>query len=213
MKVKVCGLKYPDNIKPVAALAPDYMGFICYKKSPRYIEDLDEEFIATLPESILKTGVFVNQSFEAINKLLNKYEFDVVQLHGTETPQLCARLRKRVVVIKAFGVDADFDFERLQPYLESVDYFLFDTKTPVHGGSGQTFNWDILDGYKYDVPFFLSGGLSQDNLAEAAKLKHPMLHGVDLNSRYEVSPGLKDISKLTEAFDTINTLYSNEVRS
>jgi phosphoribosylanthranilate isomerase len=213
MKIKVCGLKFPENIEEVAALLPDYMGFICYSKSPRYIDKLDEDLLATLPEHILKTGVFVNQSTETINKYLNRYEFDVIQLHGNESPELCKMFRKKVLVIKAFGVDEHFDFNRLDAYKNHVDYFLFDTKTPVHGGSGVTFNWEILNNYTGEVPFFLSGGLSLDNLAEAAKFKHPQLYGADLNSRFEVLPGLKDLEKLKKAFNTIKTFNSDEVRS
>lgn len=213
MKIKVCGLKYPDNIEAVAALSPDYMGFICYKKSPRYVDKLDEDKLALLPEHILKTGVFVNQSTETINKYLNKYEFDVIQLHGAETTELCKRFRKKVMVIKAFGVDEGFDFNQLVPYYNNVDFFLFDTKTPVHGGSGQTFNWAILNNYTGDIPFFLSGGLSADNLHEIEKIDHPMFYGVDLNSRFEMEPGLKNTEQLKQAFNTIKTINSHEVRS
>jgi phosphoribosylanthranilate isomerase len=208
MKIKICGLKHPDNIEAVAALSPDYMGFICYSRSPRYIGELDEDVLATLPDHILKTGVFVNASVERINKTMNKYGFEAIQLHGAETPDNCALFRTKVIVIKAFGVDEDFDFTRLENYANKVDYFLFDTKTVAHGGSGKTFNWEVLNKYTGDVPFFLSGGLSLENLAEVGNIKHPMLYGVDLNSRFESAPALKDINKLKEAFNIIKTFNS-----
>ncbi|AMR33266.1 N-(5'-phosphoribosyl)anthranilate isomerase [Mucilaginibacter sp. PAMC 26640] len=206
MKIKVCGLKDPANIKAVAALSPDYMGFICYNRSPRFISDLDEDVLATLPDHILKTGVFVNASIEHISKVMNKYGFDAIQLHGTENPEACAFFRPKLLVIKAFGVDEEFEFGRLIDYRNKVDFFLFDTKTPVHGGSGKTFDWTMLNRYAGDIPFFLSGGLSPENLQEVAKIDHPMFYGVDLNSKFEVSPGLKDVDKLKTAFSTIKNI-------
>ncbi|OOQ61995.1 phosphoribosylanthranilate isomerase [Mucilaginibacter pedocola] len=205
MRIKVCGLKYPDNIADVAALSPDYMGFIYYSRSPRFIGELDEDVLETLPDHILKTGVFVNASVERVSKTMNKYGFDALQFHGTETPDYCALFRPKVQVLKAFGVDEDFDFGRLEAYENKVDYFLFDTKTAAHGGSGQTFNWSVLNKYTGSVPFFLSGGLSLENLAEVGNINHPMLYGVDLNSRFESAPAEKDINKLKEAFNIIKT--------
>ncbi|MBL4678171.1 MAG: phosphoribosylanthranilate isomerase [Mucilaginibacter sp.] len=200
MVIKVCGLKYADNIKAIADLSPDYMGFICYEKSPRFIEGLAPEALFQQPSDIIKTGVFVNEDPDVISKLIYKYKFDAVQLHGNESPEFCALFKHEVEVIKAFGIDKDFDFGRLDAYKNSVDYFLFDTKTPAHGGSGLTFDWTVLDKYKLDIPFFLSGGLSVENISEIANIKHPAFYGVDLNSRFELSPGLKDIDKLKKAF-------------
>ncbi len=206
MKIKVCGLKYSDNIKVVEALAPDYMGFICYKKSPRYIGGMDDEELVNIPTDIIKVGVFVDEDADSISKMIYKYKFDAIQLHGSESPEFCDMYKHEVQVIKAFGVDKQFDFTRLDSYKNNVDYFLFDTKTPVHGGSGMVFDWGVLNKYKLDVPFFLSGGLSLDNLEEIKKIKHSAFYGVDLNSKFELSPALKDISKLKQAFNTINTL-------
>ncbi|MEO6149327.1 MAG: phosphoribosylanthranilate isomerase, partial [Mucilaginibacter sp.] len=126
--------------------------------------------------------------------------FDAIQLHGSETPWFCAEFKGRVKVIKAFGIDNGFDFDQLIPYKNLVDYFLFDTKTPVHGGSGKTFNWDMLNAYTLNLPFFLSGGISIDHLDVIKKIDHPQLYGVDLNSRFEISPGIKNIELLTAAF-------------
>lgn len=210
MKVKVCGLRDSDNIKAVEALAPDYMGVICYNKSIRFIGAMEDDELVNISTNVTKVGVFVDEDADSISKLIYKYKFDAIQLHGSESPEFCDMFKHEVQVIKAFGIDENFDFALLEAYKNNVNYFLFDTKTPVYGGSGITFNWSILDKYKLNVPFFLSGGLSLDNLEEVKQIKHPAFYGVDLNSKFELSPGLKDIDKLTKAFNTIN---SNEVRS
>lgn len=203
MKIKICGLKQPDNINAITALAPDYMGFICYAPSPRYASGLQTEMLSLLPESIFKTAVFVNEDAETITKLTDTYNFDAIQLHGNEDPEFCNLFKDKVTVIKAFGLDESFNFERLDSFTGSVDYFLFDTKTDKHGGSGLIFDWSLLDKYKLNIPFFLSGGLSLENLEEIALIKHPQFYGVDLNSRFEIEPGLKDIDKLKKAFDIL----------
>jgi phosphoribosylanthranilate isomerase len=195
MKIKVCGMKYPDNISAVAALQPDYMGFIFYPQSPRFAAELD-----AIEVSVIKTGVFVDENEGKVKKLIGKCQLDAIQLHGNESPQYCKLFKGKVTVIKAFGVDQDFDFEKLNDYNGCVDYFLFDTKTIKHGGSGQTFDWKLLDNYKLDIPFFLSGGLSLENMEEVKTISHTQFYGVDLNSRFEIEPGLKDIDKLTKAF-------------
>jgi phosphoribosylanthranilate isomerase len=214
MKIKVCGLKDPKNIEAVAALNPDYLGFICYGPSPRYIGQLSAESFKKLQINIKKTAVFVNESAQKINSLIHAYNFDVIQLHGDETPEFCQNFKNRVTVFKAFGLDDNFDFGRLDNYINKVDYFLFDTKTAAYGGSGKIFDWGILENYKLDVPFFLSGGISLDNLDEIKKIDHPQFYGVDLNSRFETAPGIKDTSKLKQAFDIINKQpIINEIRS
>lgn len=213
MKIKVCGLKYPENIQSVAELTPDYMGFIFYNKTPRYAGELLANTLSELPQTIIKTGVFVSDTLPVINLLIDEYGFKAVQLHGNESPEFCAQLKDKVKVIKAFGVNEDFDFEQLKSYAGQVDLFLFDTKTPVHGGSGKTFDWALLDKYQLDVPFFISGGISLDNIEEVKRIKHPQFYGVDLNSRFEVEPGLKDIRKLEKAFEMLKTLDTNEIRS
>jgi phosphoribosylanthranilate isomerase len=213
MKIKVCGLKYPDNIQDVAALKPNYMGFICYDRSPRFISDMAIHTLEQLPSTIYKTAVFVNEGKDVINNLIAQYKFNAIQLHGSESPDFSNSFRNKVTVIKAFGLNHDFDFEQLNAYAGKVDYFLFDTKTDLYGGSGKTFDWTILSDYKLDIPFFLSGGLSLANLEEVKQIDHPQFYGVDLNSQFETSPGLKDIEKLTKAFDIINTHTTNEIRS
>ena len=203
MKIKVCGLKVPENIKAVSALNPDYVGFIFYGPSPRFIDELTLEALNQLPSYITKTAVFVNETKEKVSQLIDQYHFDAIQLHGDESPEFTAYFKGKVKVLKAFGINEDFDFNRLNAYKNSVDFFLFDTKTPIHGGSGKTFDWNILNNYKLDIPFFLSGGLSLENLEEIRNFSHPQFYGVDLNSKFEIEPGMKDINKLEKAFDII----------
>jgi phosphoribosylanthranilate isomerase len=203
MKIKVCGLRDPQNMEQVAALIPDYMGFIFYGSSPRFVADVPAETLNALPASIGKTAVFVNESAENINALIDQFKFDAVQLHGNESVEFCSEFKGRVKVIKAFGLNNDFDFEQLNAYVDKVDFFLFDTKTDIHGGSGKTFDWGILDKYQLGIPFFLSGGISLENLEEIKKIIHPQFYGVDLNSRFETAPGIKNIEKLKVAFNAI----------
>ncbi|QQL50962.1 phosphoribosylanthranilate isomerase [Mucilaginibacter ginkgonis] len=203
MKIKVCGLKDPNNIKAIEALGPDFIGLIFYPRSPRYIDGLPSSVTKAISPAIVKTGVFVNDSFESINSLISEYELDAVQLHGVENPEFCAGLKKRVKVIKAFNIDEEFDFDDLDVYLPHVDYFLFDTRSNKPGGSGLTFDWSVLKNYTHNAPFFLSGGLSLDNLEAALKISHPQFYAVDLNSKFEISPGIKDAGKLKEAFNLI----------
>ena len=212
MKIKVCGLRDNNNIKAVAALGPDYVGFICYGPSPRYINDMPADVLANLPASMYKTGVFVDESKETIDKLIADYGFNAIQLHGNESPEFANSFRAKVTVLKAFGLNSDFDFEQLNNYANKVDYFLFDTKTDMHGGSGKTFDWSILDKYELNIPFFLSGGLSLYNLDEVNAIDHPQFYGVDLNSKFETSPGVKDIDKLKKAFSMLKN-RTNEIRS
>jgi phosphoribosylanthranilate isomerase len=213
MIIKVCGLNDAENMQAVAALGPQYVGFICYERSPRYMAGIDTAALKNIPQHIIKTGVFVNEDAGTINKLIEKFGFNAVQLHGSESPEFCAQFKGKVKVLKAFGIDENFDFEQLKPYAPYADFFLFDTKTVIHGGSGKTFNWDILKNYTLDVPFFLSGGISTDNLAEIEKIDHPQLYGVDLNSRFETSPGIKNITLLKQAFGLIKQFNTHEIRS
>ncbi len=213
MKIKVCGLRNPENIKAVAGLSPDYMGFICYEHSSRFISDMPAEVMNDISAPVYKTGVFVDETEANINALIGNYGFNTIQLHGKESPEFANSFRNKVTVIKAFGLDNDFDFNQLNAYAEKVDYLLFDTKTAIHGGSGKTFNWNVLDKYKLSVPFFLSGGLSLDNLETIKKITHPQFYGVDLNSRFETAPGMKDIEKLKQAFNLLKQFTAHEIRS
>ncbi len=202
MKIKVCGMKYASNINSVATLAPDYLGFIFYPKSKRFVGlDFDRSDLSSLNPSIHKVAVFVNAYLNEVTEFSNIYGIKIVQLHGDEKPEFCSDLRlNKFKVIKAFGVNEDFDFSSLEAYQDSVDYFLFDTKTPEYGGSGKSFNWQVLNRYQLSVPFFLSGGLSLENIPEIQAIDHPQLFGVDLNSRFEKEPGVKNTELLAEAF-------------
>lgn len=198
MKIKVCGMKYADNIQAVAGLNPDYLGFIFYEKSPRYaIHDLNAIQLSTISENIQTVGVFVNEEFNAIKQICREFQISTVQLHGDESPEFCKKLKNAgFTVVKAFGINENFDFGNLQIYVDCCDFFLFDTKTSEHGGSGKKFKWDLLNRYHLKLPFFLSGGISLDDLDEIKKIKSEYLCAIDVNSRFETEVGLKDVTML-----------------
>lgn len=197
LKVKVCGMKFPENIKEVVALEPDMIGFIFYPKSPRYAEPLDLKALESIPPSIKKIGVFVNEDLENILTEVYKYKLDGVQLHGTEMVKMCIDLRDTgLIIIKAFPIAEAFNFKVTNHYEGVCDYFLFDTKTDVFGGSGTKFDWKMIREYNGQTPFILSGGIALDDVDDILDIEHPKMVGVDLNSRFEFSPGLKDIHKL-----------------
>lgn len=199
MKIKICGMKIPVNILAVAALQPDMMGFIFYPKSPRYAEPLDMATLDALPKSIKKIGVFVNEDLEDVLTIATKYDLDGVQLHGTEMVKMCAELRKAgFMVIKAFPIAEAYNFKVTKAYEGACDYFLFDTKTDAYGGSGVKFNWEMLNEYVGETPFLLSGGIAADDAEAILKIVHPKLAGTDLNSKFEVRPGLKNVEMLHE---------------
>ena len=205
MKIKICGMKFPQNIQAVAALKPDFMGFIFYPKSLRYAEPLDSTALNALPESIKKIGVFVNENLENILTFVYKYKLDGVQLHGTELVGMCKELRESgLIVIKAFPIAEAYNFKVTKPYEGVCDYFLFDTKTDAFGGSGVKFNWKMLDEYKCQTPFLLSGGIAADDTEAILKIKHTKFAGIDLNSKFEVKPGEKNVELLREFLSPLN---------
>lgn len=190
-------MKY--NPLEVAALQPDYLGFIFYDKSPRNIDVI----IPSLPLNIKKVGVFVNATAEEILQKVAKYGLNMVQLHGQENPELCLHLKNLTIgVIKVFGVDENFDFCTLEPYESSCDYYLFDTKGKLPGGNGYTFDWEVLEDYPSDKPYFLSGGIGMENIDEILTFLYrpesKYCHALDVNSRFETKPGLKNITKIKE---------------
>ncbi len=193
-------MKNPENIKALAQLPIDYMGLIFYPKSPRYIQNLESNFLDVLPDTINRVGVFVDEDIEVVLKQIEKYNLNQIQLHGQESPGYCVECwnRSNVEVIKAFNVASSQDFEETKPYEDICQYFLFDTKTPQHGGSGLKFDWSILDQYKGDIPFFLSGGISVEDVAAIKNISHPQLYALDLNSKFELAPGLKNIELLEQ---------------
>jgi phosphoribosylanthranilate isomerase len=199
MLIKVCGLR--DNFQEVAALNPDFAGMIFYEKSPRFVGKNDSEILKQKILGVKKVGVFVNASENYIFDSVLKYNLDFVQLHGGETVDFCEKIRQKVPVIKAFGILSEEDLVAAQNYAQTVDYLLFDTKTKGYGGSGQKFDWKMLGNIVFKKKFFLSGGISLEDLAEIKALKINDLAGVDLNSRFELSPAKKNIEKLQQAIN------------
>ncbi len=196
-KIKICGMKYPENIHHLAALQPDFIGFIFYKKSKRFIGDDLNIRSLDIDKSIKKTGVFVNSSQEFILKNINKHDLNLIQLHGNESPEFCKSLyEKGIKISKAFQIDEDFDFAILNAYKNVCDYFLFDTKTKNYGGSGRKFDWDILQAYDNEKPFFLSGGIDLDDVSSINNMKNLNIYAIDINSKFEIKAGLKDIGKI-----------------
>ncbi len=197
-KIKVCGMRDDVNIKELMTLQPDYMGFIFFEKSKRDVQGkLNKDLLLSFPKSIKKTGVFVNASTNFILAQVEQYGLNAVQLHGDESPQQAKEINtKGLEVFKVFSVGESFNFSKLEPYKGKVDYFLFDTKGKEAGGNGYAFDWSILDKYDNQVPFLLSGGLDQNNIPEVKELKHLNIYGVDVNSKFEIEPALKDIALL-----------------
>lgn len=214
LKLKVCGMKYNDNIKAIAKLQPDYLGFIYFKNSSRYFSGI----IPELPKTIKKVGVFVDAPESEVIQNIMSNNLDFIQLHGNESATYCYNLQlaqfgdtneygnysdHKVKIIKAFSMNDAFDFNLLEHYETVCDYFLFDTKGKLPGGNGFTFNWDILKDYPFNKPYFLSGGIGLEEDEKIKKfLEEPVskyCHAIDVNSRFEVEPGLKDV-KLLEKF-------------
>jgi phosphoribosylanthranilate isomerase len=212
MKLKVCGMRDADNLKDIAALGPDYIGFIFYDQSPRFVGDtLDETLVKSLPRSIRKVGVFVNASPDYILRMVKKYDFQYVQLHGTETPEFCRSLRNRGInIIKAFRIDDSFNFSMLNNFKAQCDFFLFDAKGDQPGGNGVTFDWNILSRYDNEKPFFISGGIGLSNVDQVNLLKGFKLYGVDVNSQVETAPGVKDVAKVKEILSYLRPIEEEE---
>ncbi|CCH56666.1 Phosphoribosylanthranilate isomerase [Fibrisoma limi BUZ 3] len=213
MKIKVCGLRDAENIKEIAALSPDFVGFIFYDQSPRFVgEELDADVVKALPRSIRKVGVFVNASPDFILRNVKKYDLQYVQLHGTETPEYCRSLRNRgISLIKAFRVDESFNFSMLNNYKMQCDFFLFDAKGDQPGGNGVRFDWSLLNRYDNEKPFFISGGIGLDNLDQLTALKDMKLYGVDVNSQVETAPGVKDVEKVKELIHRLRPVEHEEI--
>lgn len=196
-------MKLPENIQAVAALKPDYLGFIFFRDSKRFVDGLTPSFVKDLPSEIRRTGVFVDEELNKVAELAVLYGLNAVQLHGQEPAKYCIALKTLLAntgmeLIKAFGVNEHFDFSTLNAYTNVADYFLFDTQTPDHGGSGKTFNWAILENYKLSKPYFLSGGIGPDSIAQLKQINDPRLYAIDVNSRFELAPGLKNIERLRD---------------
>ena len=192
-KIKICGMREGENIKEIASLLPDYLGFIFYKKSARYFEGI----IPEISKSIKRTGVFVNETIDEILTKISQYDLQAVQLHGNESPEFVRLLRNEIgdniEIIKAFAVDYDFNFERIKDFENHCDYFLFDTKGKLPGGNGEKFDWNLLSKYTGTKSIFLSGGIGMDDLENFKNIKkiNFRIQGFDFNSKLELKPGLK----------------------
>lgn len=198
-------MKYQDNMIEVAKLQPDYLGFIFHEKSPRFFDGN----IPILPDSIKKVGVFVDASLSYIIEKVKIHQLQAVQLHGHESPEFCALFHTELVeashpieIIKVFSIKHDFNFEALKPYESVCDYYLFDTKGKLPGGNGYTFNWNVLKNYPSNKPFFLSGGIGIEEtekvLSFLRRQESKHCYAIDVNSKFELEPGLKDIELLKE---------------
>ncbi len=229
MKLKVCGMKYSGNIKEVAALQPDYLGFIFWEPSKRYFEGS----IPEISSIIKKVGVFVNAPLEVVISEVDKHNLQAVQLHGDESPEYCKELeviflsfrepsRKKkidetppelnqksnsVEIIKVFSIRNGFDFKDLKPYEDVCDYFLFDTKGELPGGNGYKFDWRLLEKYPSKKPYFLSGGIGLDEKENVQSFLQgkasKYCYAIDVNSKFEIAPGLKNIEDLKEFIKNI----------
>lgn len=198
IKLKICGMRDPQNILEVAALSPEYMGFIFFDKSPRNV-GMDLVLPENFSSGITKVGVFVNALTDFILQQVHRLELDVVQLHGKESvDQLLALKDAGVKIIKVFSVDDDFDFNNTRPYKAVADFFLFDTKGKYYGGNAKVFDWRVLEAYDQEVPFFLSGGVGPDNIKDVAAIRNMNIHALDVNSGVEKEPAIKDIEKIKE---------------
>lgn len=205
MKVKVCGLREPENIEAIVDLGVDYVGFIFYERSSRFVGKTKLANWLNENESLFskarKVGVFVNAEVDYILNTVHDYKLDYVQLHGNESAGYCRELKllwsastlRKAHIIKAFSIDSDFDFRITDAYADSCPLFIFDTGgQKQHGGTGMKWDWTKLDQYRSPVPFLLSGGIGPDDAEAIRGLTHPQFAGVDLNSRFEEKPGLKD---------------------
>ncbi len=199
--IKVCGMTDGDNIRQVEALGVDFIGFVFYPRSPRFVYQMP----GYLPRQARRVGVFVNETKENVRVYADRFDLDFIQLHGTESPFYCQSLREGhgLKVIKAFHLGNAHDVAATEEYHGTCDYFLFESKTPQPGGTGRQFDWTLLHRYAGRTPFFLSGGLNAGSAGAIRRFRHPGLAGIDLNSRFETSPGVKDVERLRRFLDEL----------
>ena len=215
MVIKVCGMRDAQNIREVSQLGVDMIGMIFYPKSPRYVE-MQSSHAGIIPDYVkediniksakspARVGVFVDDMVQNIVTRVVNYHLDYVQLHGNEPREMCENLRLTldpdirpgIKIIKAISVSDASDIQKYKEYVGAVDLFLFDTKCKTVGGSGQQFDWQVLDQYNGEVPFLLSGGIGPEDASRLHAFHHPKCIGIDLNSRFEIEPGVKDVEKL-----------------
>lgn len=215
VRIKICGMKYPDNISDAAHLEPDYLGFIFYEKSSRFFNGS----IPKLPQNVKKVGVFVNATLEEIIDKVEYHNLDLVQLHGEESPEFCEELKHQLKkenseipacagIMKVFSVKDHFDFDQLKPYESACDFFLFDTKGQLPGGNGYMFDWTVLNNYPSTKPYFLSGGIGFQEVNDIKEFLQGQAskycHAIDVNSKFELKPALKSIILLNEFKNKLN---------
>ena len=215
MVIKVCGMRDAQNIREVSQLGVDMIGMIFYPKSPRYVE-MQSSHAGIIPDYVkedinikssktpARVGVFVDDMVQNIVTRVVNYHLDYVQLHGNEPREMCENLRLTldpdirpgIKIIKAISVSDASDIRKYKEYVGAVDLFLFDTKCKTVGGSGQQFDWQVLEQYDGEIPFLLSGGIGPEDASRLHAFHHPKCIGIDLNSRFEIEPGVKDVEKL-----------------
>ena len=201
MIVKVCGMRDPDNIRAVEGLGVDWMGFIFVPESPRYVGDGVPPY---LPKFCKRVGVFADASEEEICRRAEDFSLNVIQLHGHESPDFCRSISNQLptaLIVKAFSIESADDLRKVKPYSRVAAYFLFDAGK---GGSGKSFDWSILEKYRSKTPFIIGGGIGPDSVESLREVHNPMWRGIDLNSRFESSPGIKDVEMLKNFLKEIN---------
>ena len=206
-KVKICGITNLEDARYAAGAMADYLGFIFYDKSPRYVEAGEAGAMINWIEGPEKVGVFVNQSIDEVNSIARQCGLDLVQLHGSESPEYCQLIDKPVIKVIHISNDSTTEDIKLQmnAYADVADYYLFDTRLEGQwGGTGQAFDWEILKDLSGDIPFFLSGGLNEKNVAQAIEMTNP--YAVDVSSGIEEEPGIKDFYKIDDFMDQVRSL-------
>lgn len=201
MNIKVCGITQLKQLQQLDGLEIDFVGLNFYKGSPRYVGDkISKKEIQNADFDIKKVGVFVDADYDEVMKTIEDYSLDIVQLHGNEVPELCSMLAEEIEVIKAFRVSSNSGSidEMVKDFDDVCDYYLFDAggQTETLGGTGVKFDWDVLLKAKIEKPFFLSGGIGPDDVAKIKTFQHPDFFAIDINSRFETAPGVKDMAKL-----------------
>lgn len=209
MRIKICGITQLKQLQQLEGLDIDFAGLIFHKASPRYVGDkLSADELQSADFDIKKTGVFLDADYEEIMDAVDAYGLDTVQLHGRERPELCEQLMEDIEIIKAFSIgDGDTDIDALvKAYDDVCDYYLFDTlsKDGKKGGTGIKFDWKKLSSAKIEKPFFLSGGIGIEDIAQLKAFKHPDFYGIDVNSKFETSPGVKDMAKVLQLKKSLN---------
>jgi len=203
MIIKVCGIIEEQNMEAITSLPIEMVGLNFYPPSKRFLPYDNMEIIDAIPAHVEKVGVLVNESADKAQELINDFDLDYLQLHGLESYDYCEELAEDCKLIKAFGIEEGDDIDQKVEGYEMCQYLLFDTKTPQHGGSGRKFDWNTLESYTGDVPFLLSGGIGPDDYDRILEVDHPMLVGVDINSKFEISPGIKNVESVASFVENL----------